>query len=151
MTKKAEIAFGIIGKVGANVAATTATVTLGGVTGFALPPWSRDSVEITAHDSPGYTKEFIPGLNENGEATWELNWLPGNATDEVLEALKGEREARLFTMDFPMNVVAGKIQQCSFRAFLTAKSPTVEDAAGAMKCSITLRPTTIPSWAEIDA
>lgn len=151
MTKKAEIAFGIIGMVGANVAATTATVTLGGVTGFALPEWSRDSVEITAHDSPGYTKEFIPGLNENGEVTWTLNWLPGNATDDVLEELKAEREGRLFTVEFPMNVVGGKVQVCSFRAFLTAKSPSVEDMAGQMTCSITLRPSTIPAWTEVDA
>lgn len=148
MTKKAEIGYGIVLKVGANVAATEATVVLGGVTEFALPEWTRDSVDATAGDSPGYTREYIAGMAENAEFSLTLNHLPQNAADLVLEAMKSEREGRLLQFDFTQNEVGGNIQSVSFRAFLTGKSPSLP-LDDRMTCTVTLRPASIPEWDEV--
>lgn len=46
------------------------------------PPFSRDSIEVTNQDSSGGWREFIAGWRDGGELTFEVNWLPTNATQD---------------------------------------------------------------------
>ncbi len=136
------LGYGLILKVGANPAAVTATVTLGGLTNIPPPPFSREMVDVTAHDSPGGFREFIGGLKDPGEFSPTLNWIPGDATDLVLIAMQAENEPRLFEWTAPQ-VSPDRI--CTFRGLLSAWEPTGE-VEGALTASITLRVTSVPVW-----
>lgn len=49
---------------------------------------TTDRVEATHMKSPGRRREFISGLIDSGEATLEINWIPGNDTDVLLRGLQ---------------------------------------------------------------
>jgi len=46
------------------------------------PKLERDSIEMTNQDSTLGWREFIPGLRDGGEVTFNCNWLPTNATQD---------------------------------------------------------------------
>lgn len=48
---------------------------------------SADRVEVTHMESPNRRREYIAGLIDSGEATFQINWVPNNATDLFLRAL----------------------------------------------------------------
>ncbi len=73
--------------------ATTFTFTeLKGVTGIEVPSIEFDEVETTNFGSPGFSREFIPGLYDAGDITLEVLYDPGSATDAVLAAAFASRE-----------------------------------------------------------
>ncbi|WP_182912854.1 phage tail tube protein [Paracoccus onubensis] len=51
------------------------------------PEASIDQVEVTSFKSPGRKREYIPALGDNGTASCEMNFVPGSATDLLIEAL----------------------------------------------------------------
>jgi predicted secreted protein len=56
------------------------------VTDISGPSRSRESIEVTAHDSPDKYREFIKGLKDGGEVELTLNYDPANATHTALDA-----------------------------------------------------------------
>jgi predicted secreted protein len=51
------------------------------------PP--SDNIEIidaTNMDSPGRRREYVSGFIDGGEMTLELNFIPGNSTDQTIRA-----------------------------------------------------------------
>lgn len=65
------------------------------VRSFSFPSPSVDDVEVTTFGSGG-TREYIPGLVDNGEVTIETNYVPGDAADTVLAgALRTQVQLRL--------------------------------------------------------
>ena len=48
------------------------------------PNLSSDDVEVTNHDSPGGSKEYIPALMDTGEISWEGNFIPTNASQQQM-------------------------------------------------------------------
>jgi hypothetical protein len=58
----------------------------------ATPPSDKDDqVDATHFQSPNRYREFIPGLTDAGEASVEMNYVPGSATDRFLNSVKGKR------------------------------------------------------------
>lgn len=49
-----------------------------------LPNPQVDEVEATHFESPDRAKEFIPGLTDNGEITFGINFIAGSATDTLI-------------------------------------------------------------------
>lgn len=47
---------------------------------------SADRVEATHFKSPNRRREYIAGLIDSGEASFEINWVPGNDTDVLLRS-----------------------------------------------------------------
>ena len=47
----------------------------------------RESVETTNQDSLNFTREYIPGLQEPPEFTFECNYLPNNADQIALDTM----------------------------------------------------------------
>ena len=132
-----ERSYGMEFWVGANEAASTATVQVAGIAEITPPEQSRDSIDISTHGSGG-VREFLPGpLLDNGEITLDLNWIPGDATDDVLVAMLGEDGSRFFEIRC---VQLTTPQKYSGRGFVTSKSPStpMEDK---MTCSVTLKVT----------
>ena len=141
-----DIGYGTILRVGATMAATTATLTIGRMRNVNPPPYSRDAVDATAMDSPGHTREFIPGLIDRGDVTAEIVWVPGDATDDIIRELMTERETRPWEISFPQ--IATPAPTCTFRAFLTGYEPGAENETE-MTASITLKVTGVPAWTAV--
>lgn len=141
-----QLGYGITLAAGANAAAATATVTLGSCTDIPFPAISRDAVEVTAHDSPGGFREFIPGLKQVGEIQISLNLIPGNATHDHIRLMQ----------DVAMNVQADFLFEATyaqmagtpkvaFRAFVIGfegDGPVDAPLTG----TLTLRPVNVPAW-----
>lgn len=56
---------------------------------FSVTPGASaaDRIDATHFLSPGRRREHIAGLIDNGEATFEINWIPGNASDLLIRSL----------------------------------------------------------------
>lgn len=117
-----DLGFQTLISVGADVAAVTATVPLGGLSGITMPSLSRDEFDKTAMNDPNYLRSFGPGLSDPGELQLDLNWLPDSATEAELREMFAERAGRLIQVRF--NMVTPNVT-CTFRAFLKERSPVV--------------------------
>lgn len=75
---------------------------LGEVIDVSLPSSESARVEATHYQSPNRSREYIAGLQDfTGEASVQINWIPGNATDEFLQALRLSGETRTHRVTFP--------------------------------------------------
>lgn len=46
------------------------------------PGLSRASIDVSAHDSPDNSKEFVPGMVDPGEVSMTINWDSAEATHQ---------------------------------------------------------------------
>src|SRR5262245_30739691 len=69
------------------------------------PSADVDQVEVTHMQSPDRYREFISGLIDGGEASFEMNFIPGNASDirifELLNLPVGVSRRRSCRISFP--------------------------------------------------
>lgn len=65
---------------------------------------TADRIDATHMLSPGRRREYISGLIDNGEASFEINWIPGNATDELLRDLMATGEVADHQITFPNGI-----------------------------------------------
>jgi len=80
---------------------------------------STDRIDVTHMQSPGRRREYISGLIDSGTASIELNWAPGNDTDEFLRDLFETGEVRQHQIEFPNGVTV------TFEASITGYSKSV--------------------------
>jgi predicted secreted protein len=57
------------------------------VTNITPPSNNLDIIDVTSMGSPNRTREFIGGLNDPGEASFTMNFLPGSASDLLLNSI----------------------------------------------------------------
>lgn len=60
-----------------------------------------DRIDATHMMSPNRRREYISGLIDSGEASFEINWIPGNATDLLLRELMNSGETENHRITFP--------------------------------------------------
>lgn len=74
---------------------------------YALTPPSDtdDSIEATHMQSPNKTREYIPGLTDSGEASAEMNYVPGSATDRFIQSIKGKKLINRVTFENGIQVI----------------------------------------------
>lgn len=70
------------------------------VIGVDPPDEQRDDVEATHYQSPGQTREYIPGLITPGDGSLSINWIPGDTTDLLLRGLKASAAKRNHRITF---------------------------------------------------
>ncbi len=80
---------------------------------------ARDAVEATHTQSPDRIREFIPGLVDYGEASIDINFVPGSSSDQRIRALFRSREAAQCQITFPTSPE----QVLQFAAIITGYSP----------------------------
>ncbi len=62
---------------------------------------TADRIDATHMQSPNRRREYIAGLIDNGEASFEINWVPGDETDEFIRELFESGETRDHQIEFP--------------------------------------------------
>lgn len=97
-----------------------------GLKDFSLPTGATDQIDVTAHDSPDQTKEYIAGMIETGEIGVEIFFDPNNDVHVDLYDLKDSGETRNFKVVAP----DAELTEFAFAAFVTEMEINfpVEDA-----------------------
>lgn len=70
-----------------NEASPAVYVDLGEVFNITPPSMTLDMVDVTHMQSPDGRREFISGLIDPGECSFEMNYIPGSASDVRLNAI----------------------------------------------------------------
>jgi predicted secreted protein len=113
-------------------------VALSEVKSITPPSADVDQVEVTHMQSPNRYREFISGLIDGGEASFEMNFIPGSTSDdrifELLGLPVGQSRRRSCRISFPNGVT------WTFDGEVTGYEPTVpfDDA---MTATVTLKVT----------
>jgi hypothetical protein len=98
-------------------------VDLGEVFDITPPSSEVDQVDVTHMQSPGRRREFIDGLIDPGECSFEMNYIPGSVADELLNEILdtplGESRRRTCRIIYPNSVTH------TFSANLMNYEPTV--------------------------
>lgn len=72
------------------------------------PSSSVDQIDVTHMQSPGRRREFIAGLIDPGETSFEMNFIPGSESDEILFDIlatpAGQSSSRTCRVIFPNGV-----------------------------------------------
>lgn len=108
------------------------------ITPFAI---ARDAVDVTHTESVEGIREFIPGLIDYGDASIELNFVPGSETDRKIRALFRTRALSAAQIEFPTSPVT----VLQFNCLATGYAPTAptEDK---MTATATFKISGRPTW-----
>jgi predicted secreted protein len=74
---------------------------IGEILGVPMPNVQTDEVEAT-HMASGSFREFIAGLKDPGEATFDINYVPGGAADVLLREAQTSGETRAYKIVLPV-------------------------------------------------
>jgi predicted secreted protein len=74
--------FGTLFKRG-NGAGPEVFTTIANVTNIGGPSRSRETIDVTSHDSPGGWMEFVGGLKDGGELSIDINYDPAELTHDL--------------------------------------------------------------------
>lgn len=75
--------FGTLFQRATGTAPGTTYTTIANVTSIGGPDRSRETIDVTAHDSPNGWMEFIGGLKDGGEVSLDINYDPGETTHDL--------------------------------------------------------------------
>lgn len=65
------------------------------------PNETTDKIETSHMQSPDNSKEFIPGLTDGGETSFDINFLPGVSDDAAIQALRHPTGNQNFRITYP--------------------------------------------------
>lgn len=70
---------------------------------FAFTPGeaTADRIDVTHYKSPGRRREYISGLIDSGEASFEMNYVPGSDSDRLILGLLASGEVVEHRVTFP--------------------------------------------------
>jgi predicted secreted protein len=140
MTSAARIGFATLFQTGDGGNPET-FATVAEVSDISPPSFSRDSVDVSHEQSPDQWREFIAGLKDAGEVSFEFNFVPGAAAASALHAefdLEGSQAVK------NRRVVLPDGSLWAFAAFMTGlefKTPIDDKMTGTATFKITGAPT----------
>lgn len=76
-------AFGSQFKRATTLSPGTTYETIANVTSISGPDRKRETIDVTAHDSPDQYMEFIGGLKDGGEVSMDINYDPAEDTHDL--------------------------------------------------------------------
>lgn len=109
---------------------------IGEVTAITLPSPETAEIEVTHFKSPNKRREYISGLIEDGEGTFEINLVPGDATYDLIVDAQAAGTSRAYQIDFPRP--GGGYRRASGELIVRRFRRTLEMDA-AMKGELTVR------------
>ncbi|HEU0045080.1 phage tail tube protein [Sphingomonas sp.] len=114
----------------------TALTKLLEVTSFGLPTPEVETIEATHLESPGRRREYITGMIEDGELEVVMNYVPGSATDLLINTALEAGTARAFKAVVP-NATVGRNFQGT--CIVTGLDRGTIEADGKMEATMTVR------------
>lgn len=109
-------AFGTILRRGNGATPTEVFAALANITNISGPGHSRETLDVSAHDSPNQYRQFLGGIKDAGEVSLDVNYDPG-VHDILLDDLDDE-DPRNYEIEYPDGTVH------AFAAILTGFEST---------------------------
>lgn len=128
-------------------ATLTAFSTVAELRSVPFPALQGSRLDVTTHDSPGFVRQFVSGLDDIPAAQFDINWLPAAAShDETtgLLSLQRSKAVRVFKVTLPTAVTPTKV--FTFSAQVLQFTPTVP-IDNVMQVQVQLQPTGAPGIA----
>lgn len=105
------------------------------VTAITPPNPQTADIEVTNFKSPNRRREYIAGLIEDGEGTFEMNLVPGSASDILLRAAQNDGAAREYRIIIPTATTGWQIDgECIVKGY--ERSIPIDDR---MTATVTVR------------
>lgn len=139
MTAEPHVAFGTILAVGDGGTPET-FIKIAMVKDIDGPSMSRDTIDVTNHDSPKGYKQFLASLRDGGEVTFKIEYDPGDASHDQDTGLLSYFDKDVPTnckLVFPVEAVTG-YWGFNFAAMVTGFKPS-GPVAGSVTADITLK------------
>lgn len=96
----------------------TALEQVGELTAISIPSPETAEVEATHMASPNNRREYIAGLIEDGEGTFEMNLVPGSTSDATIRAAQTAGATRTYEIIIPKPSGTWKISgSCIIRRY----------------------------------
>lgn len=86
---EASHAYGTVIRVG-NAAVPETFTAIAEITSLTPPPFVQEAIEATHMESPDKFREFIPGLRDAGEFSFDINFIPENPTHDWIDGVVGK-------------------------------------------------------------
>ncbi len=116
-----------------NDASPAVFTKLGEVTSVTPPSSTVDDIDVTHLESPGRTREYIPGLKDFSEIPIELNWVVGGTTDDFILDWEASGERRNVRITYPNNATD------TFLAYARGYSGSAVTVDGKLAATLTLK------------
>jgi len=81
--------------------ATSTLIDIAEVFNITPPSFEADDVDVTHNQSPNRTREVIAGLKSPGDCSFEMNFVPGSASDVLIRSLLGSGVQVDCQIEFP--------------------------------------------------
>ncbi len=145
MSTLAISAFGTLVKIGDGASPTENFTTIAELKKITGPGIKAATIDVTVHNSGSPWRRFIHGLIDGGELKLDLNFVPQNGTHSYSSGLLSDlanRNKRNFQLVFPDSGTTTWLIPCIVTDF-----STMEDPAGALEASVTLKVNGTPTLA----
>lgn len=120
-----------------------AFVEIGEVFNITPPGGTADRVDATHMKSPGRRREYIAGLVDSGEASFELNLVIGSATDKLIRRLLSSGGIVQHQIEFPNGATV------TYDASITGYEKTIP-VDDRMTATVTVAPSGDETWTDGD-
>jgi hypothetical protein len=130
----ATIGYGAILKKGATAIAEVVSIS--------GPGLSRDTTEVTHLTSDDNAKEFIGGMVDGGEVSFEINYLPGNTTHQTLITDLYTTGAATYTIV----LTDGSSSEWTFSAIVTGFELNGLETSGKISANVSMKVTGKPTF-----
>lgn len=117
-----------------NGATPEVFTTIAEVASISGPALAQETIDVTSHDSTDGWREFIGGLLDGGEVSFDVHLIPTNATHDNLWTDLSNRTLRNFQLVFP----DGGATTWAFSALVTGFS-TNEPIDSQLSASVSLK------------
>ncbi len=144
MTTNQVSSYGTLLKIGDGGGPETFT-TIAEVKDISGPSFERATIDATTHSSTGAWKEVVPGLLEPGEVSFEIGFLPTNATHSQTSGLVRDLKNRT-KRNFQLVFTDGGSTTWQFAAYVTGFTPKAP-VDGLLGADVTLKLTGAPTLA----
>lgn len=111
---------------------------------FGTPPATREKIDMSNHSSPNGYRERIPGFKDTGDLTFDVNWIPDDATHDNttgVTSLYDSGELRPYKIVCSDDVAS----EVDFEAYVIGFTGALPLNAGG-RGTITLMPTGVVTW-----
>ncbi|MFN4296803.1 MAG: phage tail tube protein [Brevundimonas sp.] len=105
-----------------------------------------DEIDATDFDSVGNDREYIAGLGDNNNRTFQMHYEPGDAVQEFLRDANIENDVVEFRMTFGAEEISGG-ETCTFDAFVRNYGDPTGPIDGKLTVSFEIRQTGASVWA----
>lgn len=133
MATDADIGYGTTFSM-ANGEATPVQVEIAEVYDITPPNETVDVIDATHMKSPNGYREFILGLTDPGDCSFEMNFIPGSESETLILAAKTARARRSCIITFPNGAT------WTFDGLVTGYEPAIP-TADKMTCTVTYKVT----------